>query len=327
MSQQNSLEQLRQYTIVVADTGDFGVLEKYKPQDATTNPSLLYSASRLPQYKHLVDDAIIYAKKRAPKEKQLSIAMDRLAVNFGIEILKIIPGRVSTELDARLSFDTEATVQKAREIIAMYKEAGIDTEKRILVKIASTWEGLQAAKILEKEGIHVNMTLLFSLCQAAVAGEVGATLISPFAGRITDFYKEKNKVKSYPPNEDPGVHSVQTIYNYLKKFNYKTVVMGASFRTKEQVLELAGCDLLTVSPQLLEELKNSNIPVQRKLDPASAKSRSKYQNPVIYDKKTFLWELCQDEMSHMKLAEGIRKFGEDIVKLDTELRKQLESKL
>jgi len=266
-------------------------------------------------------------KKSNCPHKQTEIALDKLAVNFGLEILKIIPGRVSTEIDARLSFDTEATVKKAREIISMYKEAGIDTEKRILVKIASTWEGLQAAKILEKEKIHVNMTLLFSLAQAAVAGDVGVTLISPFAGRITDFFKEKNNVKSYPPNEDPGVLSVQNIYNYLKKFNFQTVVMGASFRTKEQVLELAGCDLLTVSPKLLEELSKSNFPVRRNLDPSSAQTRSNYQKPLVYDQKTFLWELSQDEMAHFKLAEGIRKFTEDIVKLENELRKLLESKL
>jgi len=312
----------------VADTGDFEQLSKYKPQDSTTNPSLLYTAAHQKQYKHLVDDALIYArKKKVPKEKQLEIALDHLAVNFGIEILKYIPGRVSTEIDARLSFDTEATVQRAKEIIAMYKEAGIDTEKKILVKIASTWEGLQAAKILEKEGIHVNMTLLFSIAQAAVAADFGVTLISPFAGRITDFHKEKDKVKAYPPNEDPGVLSVQNIYYYLKKYNYKTLVMGASFRTKEQVLALAGCDLLTVSPQLLEELAHSNDPVKKILDPSAAKTRSKYQKPLVYDQKTFLWELSQDEMSHFKLAEGIRKFTVDIVKLEGELRKQLESKL
>jgi len=323
----SSLEQLRRYTIVVADTGDFASLAKFKPQDSTTNPSLIYAASLLPQYQHLVNDAIEYARKKSNcPHKQLELATDKLAVNFGIEILKIVPGRVSTEIDARLSFNTEATVKKALEIIQLYKDAGIDTEKRILVKIASTWEGLQAAKILEQQNIHTNLTLLFSLTQAAVAGEVGVTLISPFAGRITDFYKEKSKrADPYPPSEDPGVLSVVNIYNYLKKFGYKTVVMGASFRTPEQVIELAGCDLLTVSPQILEKLANSKVPVSRKLDPQSAGTKSPYKEKIIYDQKSFLWALNQDEMAHFKLAEGIRKFTEDIVKLEAELVKKLKT--
>jgi len=261
----SSLDQLKKFTLVVADTGDFNSIQKYKPQDSTTNPSLILAASQLPAYKHLVDEAIAYGKAHGKDtHHKVEIALDKLAVNFGIEILKLVPGRVSTEVDARLSFDTEANIKKARELIALYKEAGIDKE-RILIKIASTWEGIQAAKQLEKEGIHCNLTLLFSLVQAAACAEAGITLISPFVGRITDFYKQKEN-KTYAPQEDPGVLSVQRIYNYFKKFGYKTVVMGASFRTKEQVIELAGCDLLTVSPALLEELAQSQIPVVRKLD-------------------------------------------------------------
>jgi len=260
----SSLDQLKKYTTVVSDTGDFESIKKYKPQDATTNPSLIYSACQLSQYKHLVDDAISYGKSKGKdKNEKVSLAMDKLAVNFGVEILKIVPGRVSTEVDARLSFDTESNIKKAREIIGLYKDAGIDKE-RILIKIASTWEGIQAAKELEKEGIHCNMTLLFSLIQAVSCAEAKATLISPFAGRITDFYKQKEGKSSYPPNEDPGVLSVRSIFNYYKHYGYKTVVMGASFRTKEQVMELAGCDLLTVSPQLLEELQNSTAEVPKK---------------------------------------------------------------
>jgi transaldolase len=256
----------------------------------------------------------------------VELALDRLAVNFGFEILKIIPGRVSTEIDARLSFDKEATIKKAKEIIQIYKDEGIDTEKRVLVKIASTWEGLQAAKELEKENIHCNLTLLFSLAQAAVAGDVGVTLISPFVGRITDFEKAKRKV-DFAAHEDPGVLSVQTIYNYLKKFGYKTVVMGASFRTMEQPLELAGCDLLTVSPNILEKLASSNVSVSRKLDVASAKTKSQYSKPLKFDQKSFLWALNQDEMAHFKLAEGIRKFTEDLELLETEIKKRLQSRL
>jgi len=326
---ENSLEQLKRYTVVVADSGDFGLLSKLKPQDSTTNPSLLLSASSKPEYKHLTEEALAYAKKKAPANvtKQLEIALDRLSVNFGLEILKLIPGRVSTELDARLSFDTEATIRKAREIIAMYKAEGIDTEKRVLIKIASTWEGLQAAKQLEMEGIHVNMTLLFSIAQAAVAAENGVTLISPFVGRITDFHKEKKKVSGFPPAEDPGVISVQNIYNYYKKFGYKTVVMGASFRTADQVLELSGCDLLTISPQLLEEIMKRNTPIPRRLDPQSAKLKSKIDKPLIYDQKKFLTEMNDDDMAYFKLGEGVRKFAEDLIKLEDALRKQLQAKL
>jgi transaldolase len=319
----NALEQLKQFTTVVADTGDFGAIAKFKPQDSTTNPSLLYQASQLPDYQHLVTDAIAYGKsKSSDVDQQVAHALDKLAVNFGIEILKVVPGRVSTEIDARLSFDTEATYKKAKEIIQLYKDAGIDTEKRILVKIASTWEGLQAAKRLEAEGIHVNMTLLFSIWQAAVAAENGVTLISPFAGRITDFYKARDKVSGYEPAKDPGVISIKNIYNYYKKHGYKTVVMGASFRTKEQIIELAGCDLLTISPQLLDELAKSDAVVEKKLD-ASAASIEGVPNKLEISHSRFLYELNDDEMAHFKLAEGIRKFAQDTVKLEDEIKKKL----
>jgi transaldolase len=250
-------------------------------------------------------------------KKKTSLALDKLAVNFGIEILKIIPGRVSTEIDARLSFDTEATTKKAREIIALYKAAGIDKD-RVLIKVASTWEGIQAAKQLETEGIHCNLTLLFSLVQAAACAENGITLISPFVGRITDYFKQKEG-KTYPAPEDPGVISVKTIYNYFKSHNYKTVIMGASFRTKEQVIELAGCDLLTVSPQLLEELSSANIDVVKNLDASKTVSVPK----IATDEKNFRWLLNEDEMAGFKLAEGIRKFAADLVKLVIDIKKRL----
>jgi transaldolase len=245
--------------------------------------------------------------------------MDKLAVNFGLEILKIVPGRVSTEIDARLSFDTEATIKKAHEIIQLYKDSGIDKEK-ILVKIASTWEGIQAAKKLEEQGIHCNMTLLFSLIQAVASAEAKATLISPFVGRITDFYKQKTG-QNYEPSQDPGVISVKNIFNYFKQSGYKTVVMGASFRSKEQVLALAGCDYLTVSPNLLEELASSNIEVPRILDPAKPHPIEK----ISHDEKTFRWLMNEDEMATVKLSEGIRRFAADLVKLESEIKKKIEA--
>jgi len=316
----NTLEQFKKFTTVVSDTGDFESIQKYKPQDATTNPSLIFAASQLPQYQRLVDDAIAYGKAHGEDEdKKVEIALDKLAVNFGLEILKIIPGRVSTEVDARLSFDTEANIKKARELIALYKEAGIDKD-RILVKIASTWEGIQAAKELEKEGIHCNLTLLFSLPQAIACAEAGVTLISPFVGRITDFYKQKEG-KSFAPHEDPGILSVQKIFNYYKYHGYKTVVMGASFRTKEQVLELAGCDLLTVSPNLLEEIAQINVEVTQKLDAKNVKAVPKQH----MDEKTFRWELNEDEMSTVKLSEGIRRFAADLKKLEENIRAKIKA--
>jgi len=318
----SALDHLKEFTTVVADTGDFESIVKFRPQDATTNPSLLLAASQLPQYSRLVDDAVQYGKAHGKTlDEQAEKALDKLAVNFGLEILKIVPGRVSTEIDARLSFDTEANVRKGRELIALYKEAGIDPN-RILLKIASTWEGLQAAKILEAEGLHVNMTLLFCIEQAAVAGEVGVTLISPFAGRITDFYKQKEG-KTFAPTEDPGVLSVTSIYNYMRKYGYKTVVMGASFRTKEQVLELAGCDLLTISPALLGELQGLDAPVHRKLDPSTAADKDIPK--LELDEKAFRFRLNENEMAEVKLSEGIRRFCADIVKLEGEIKKKLSA--
>jgi len=316
-----SLDQLKQFTTVVADTGDFESMKKYKPQDSTTNPSLLYSAVQLAQYKHLVEDAIKYGKSKGKDlHDQTQIAMDKLAVNFGAEILKIVPGRVSTELDARLSFDTQESIKKAHEIIALYKEVGIEKE-RVLIKIASTWEGIQAAKELEKEGIHCNLTLLFSLGQAIACAEAGVTLISPFVGRITDFYKKRDNKSSYAPTEDPGVISVKQIFNYYKSFGYKTIVMGASFRNKEQIIELAGCDFLTIAPTLLEELAQANVQVVRKLDPANVTKVDK----IDIDEKTFRWMLNEDEMATEKLAEGIRKFAADLKKLEAEIKSKLQA--
>jgi len=316
-----SLDQLKKYTTVVADTGDFESMKKYKPQDSTTNPSLIFTAVQLPQYKHLVDEAIQYGKSKGKNvDEQTSVAIDKLAVNFGTEILKIVPGRVSTELDARLSFDTEACIRKARDIIALYKEAGIDKE-RVLIKIASTWEGIRAAKELEKEGIHCNLTLLFSLCQAIACAEAGVTLISPFVGRITDYFKKRDNKASYPAPEDPGVISVKQIYNYYKTHGYKTIVMGASFRNKEQIIEIAGCDFLTIAPALLEELSQANVEVVRKLDPATATKVEK----IHVDEKTFRWMLNEDDMGTDKLAEGIRKFASDLQKLESQIKAKLQS--
>jgi transaldolase len=316
----NSLEQLKQFTTIVADTGDFSQLEKYKPQDSTTNPSLILAASSMAEYQHLVEEAIQYAKSNGNTfEEKLQLSLDKVAVNFGLEILKIIPGRVSTELDARLSFDTNATVEKAKKIISLYESVGISRE-RILVKIASTWEGLQAARILEEQGIHVNLTLLFSITQAMVAAEANATLISPFVGRITDYWKSKKNVQGFSVEEDPGVLSVRNIYNYYKTHGYKTVVMGASFRNKEQVLALAGCDLLTVSPQLLGELQSANTEVSKCLDASNTSPDPK----IVLSESEYRWRMCNDECAHFKLAEGIRKFAEDLEKLEKKLEQKLK---
>eukprot|EP00178_Gracilaria_changii_P026682 TRINITY_DN8229_c0_g1_i1.p1 TRINITY_DN8229_c0_g1~~TRINITY_DN8229_c0_g1_i1.p1 ORF type:complete len:320 (-),score=79.58 TRINITY_DN8229_c0_g1_i1:23-982(-) len=315
-----TLDKLKEKTIVVADTGDFEQIKKYTPRDSTTNPSLIYSASQLSQYKNLVDDAVQYGKKNGKDiDEQTSKALDKIAVNFGVEILKHVEGRVSTEIDARLSFDKDANIKKAREIIALYKDAGIDKE-RILIKIASTWEGIQAASELEKEGIHCNLTLLFTQIQAAACAEAGVTLISPFVGRITDFYKTKLQKSGFEPSEDPGVISVKNIYNYYKAHGYKTVVMGASFRSKEQCMALCGCDLLTISPKLLEDLQNAKEECPQQLDSSKSTSVPKLDT----SEKNFRWELNQDEMGHFKLAEGIRKFAEDLVKLEQELRSRIE---
>ncbi|MGB7978030.1 MAG: transaldolase [Chlamydiales bacterium] len=305
---QNQLDQLKKMTVVVADTGDFETLKQYQPTDSTTNPSLIYAASQQPQYQHLLEEAIRFSKNRI-----LAEILDKVFVNFGLEILKIVPGRVSTEVDARLSFDVEGSIAKARHLIALYKTAGVD-RKRVLIKLASTWEGIQAAKVLEKEGIHCNMTLLFSLPQAVGCADARATLISPFVGRILDWFKKAEGVASYPPAQDPGVKSVTKIYHYYKKFGYTTQIMGASFRNKEEILELAGCDLLTISPNFLEELQKGTGSVVRKLDPVQAKT-SPIQK-IDIDEKTFRYLLNEDAMATEKLSEGIRNFTKDIVKLE-----------
>lgn len=310
----NQLEQLKQFTKVVADTGDFGSIVEFKPQDATTNPSLILKAAGMPAYAHLVDRAI----KDAGSGASIGTIIDLLLTLFGAEILKIVPGRVSTEVDARVSFDREASIAKAHEIIEFYKKAGIPRE-RILIKLASTWEGIKAAEQLEKEGIRCNLTLLFSFAQAVACAEAEVQLISPFVGRILDWYK-KSTGKDYSPAEDPGVQSVTAIYTYYKKFGHKTEVMGASFRNKGEILELAGCDLLTISPQLLGELAASNDPVTRKLDPSQAVSASIER--VSFDEKSFRWALNEDQMATEKLSDGIRQFAADIVKLEELIRKK-----
>ncbi|HPC26621.1 MAG TPA: transaldolase [Paludibacteraceae bacterium] len=316
----NLLEQLKTYTKVVADTGDFESIINYKPLDATTNPSLIFAASQQEKYQHLILDAIQYAKKsHVDKSQQLKLALDKLSVNFGIKILEIVPGRVSTEVDARLSFDTGGTIERARDLIALYEKEGISRE-RILIKIASTWEGIEAAKILEKEGIHCNLTLLFSLIQAIACAEARVTLISPFVGRILDWYK-KEGFSFNSPSEDPGVKSVVSIYNYYKKFDYPTQIMGASFRNIQQIIELAGCDLLTISPILLKELEQTEGILERKLNPEKAKN-SDIQRITI-DEKIFRWMLNEDAMATEKLAEGIRNFTKDLRKLENKIAELL----
>lgn len=313
-SNQSQLEQIRSMTTIVIDTGDIDAIKTYSPTDATTNPSLILAAAQKPQYRHLVDEAINYSKRMAKSsEEQLTLLMDKLFVNFGIEILKFIPGRVSTEVDARLSFDIKKSIAKAHALISLYEAAGIPRE-RILIKLASTWEGIQAARQLEKEGIHCNMTLLFSLAQAIGCAEANATLISPFVGRILDWYKKSEGVSHYPPEKDPGVVSVTEIFNYLKKFDYRTEVMGASFRNAEEIIELAGCDLLTIAPPLLEQLDKQKEVVSRKLDAAKAKALPITKLP--FDESIFRFMLNENAMATEKLAEGIRKFAEDAIKLE-----------
>lgn len=314
----NQLDQLKKMTTVVADTGDFESLKQYHPTDSTTNPSLIYAASQQPQYQHLLDEAIRYGK--AKNQNALPHILDKVFVNFGLEILKIVPGRVSTEVDARLSFDVEASIQKARHLISLYEQAGISRE-RILIKLATTWEGILAAHKLEKEGIHCNMTLLFSLPQAVACAEAHATLISPFVGRILDWYKKAEGVPGYAPAADPGVKSVTTIYNYYKKFGHKTQIMGASFRNKDEITELAGCDLLTIAPPLLQELQQSTAPLPRKLDPQKAKESP--LSKLTLDEKTFRYLLNEDAMATEKLAEGIRNFAKDIVKLEKMIHQKM----
>ena len=321
----NLLEQLRQVTVVVADTGDIEAIEKVKPQDATTNPSLITAAALQPQYQGIVEDTLKGARATlgadAPQADVVTLAFDRLAVAFGLKILEIIPGRVSTEVDARLSFDTEGTIAKARDIIAQYKAAGIDTEKRILIKIAATWEGIQAAAVLEKENIHTNLTLLFGIHQAIACAENGITLISPFVGRILDWYKKDTGISHYEPAEDPGVVSVTQIYNYYKKFGYKTEVMGASFRNIGEITELAGSDLLTISPGLLNELAATEGELPRKLDPAVAATLDIEKFAV--DKEAFDKLHAENRMATDKLAEGIDGFAKALVQLEDLLKSKL----
>ena len=313
----NQLDQLKQFTKVVADTGDFDSLKEFAPQDATTNPSLILKAAQMPAYKSLVEGVIADSKKSGAKGTRPIV--DHLLVAFGAEILKIVPGRVSTETDADLSFDTQGLIDKAHKFIALYAERSIARE-RVLIKIASTWEGARAAEVLQKEGINCNMTLLFSLAQAVACAEAGARLISPFVGRILDWYKAKTG-KDYPAAEDPGVVSVREIYAYYKKFGHATEVMGASFRNTGEILELAGCDLLTISPALMTELKNSQAPVPRKLSPAMAKE-SKLTRLEL-DEKKFRWLLNEDAMATEKTSEGIRVFAADTVKLEKYIAERL----
>jgi transaldolase len=309
----SQLEQLKKFTVVVADTGDFESIREYKPRDATTNPSLIYAATQNEKYFHLLDEVLTdRSKSGLTGAAQIEDIIDHLLIKFGCEILKIVPGRVSTETDARLSFDTEGSINKARQLIKLYGEEKIPPE-RVLIKIASTWEGIAAAKQLEKEGINCNLTLMFSLPQAVLCAEGGIELVSPFVGRIYDWYKAANK-RDYTGAEDPGVQSVKEIYTYYKKFGYKTEVMGASFRNVSQILELAGCDLLTISPDLLEKLSESFDPVERKLDPEKAKQADIQR--LELDEKRFRWLLNENAMATEKLSEGIRKFAADIVKLE-----------
>lgn len=311
---ENALDQLRKYTKVVADTGDFESMKHYRPEDATTNPSLILQSAADSRYAHLLDDAVAFAKKNTGEKSQLmTLCLDKLAVNFGFEILKIVPGRVSTEVDARLSFDSQATTEKARHLIALYEAAGVGRE-RILIKIASTWEGIRAAEVLEKEGIHTNLTLLFSKIQAVACAEAGVKLISPFVGRILDWYKAQRKVDHIPADEDPGVLSVREIFNYYKHFDYKTEVMGASFRNSGEIIALAGCDLLTIAPQLLAELQQMHTTIEPILRIENAKAMQ--IDRISADEKTFRWLLNEDAMATEKLAEGIRRFAADTIRLE-----------
>lgn len=310
------VEKLKQLTTIVADTGDFNSIKEYSPQDATTNPSLIYKAATMEEYSHILDEAVVYG------EGNLSVTMDKLAVAFGTEITKIVPGYVSTEVDARLSFDTNATIQKARDIIQMYQEVGVSKE-RILIKIAATWEGIQAAKVLEEEGITCNVTLIFSKAQAIAAADAKVTLISPFVGRIMDWYKKTKGVDGFASADDPGVQSVSEIFNYFKKYDYDTIVMGASFRNTEEICELAGCDRLTISPQLLSELSNSTGELPQKLDATKAKTMDIPK--LDMNENTFRWMMNEDAMATEKLAEGIRGFAKDIVKLEEIVQEKIDT--
>ncbi len=317
----NQLDQLRQWTTIVCDTGDIDSIKQYRPTDATTNPSLILAASTNPAYRPLIDRALAAARKKSgTHEERLAEAIDQVFVEFGRAILEVVPGRVSTEVDARLSFDAQASITRARHLISLYEAAGVPRQ-RVLIKLASTWEGAQAAAVLEKEGIHCNMTLLFSLVQAVICAEAGATLISPFVGRILDWYKKNERPEGYSPAEDPGVRSVSEIYQYFKKFGYKTQVMGASFRNIGEILELAGCDLLTIAPALLSELEKASTPVLRKLNPESAAHSPLAKLHVTHS--SYQYALCENAMATDKLAEGIRNFAKDLRKLEDYLKPHL----
>jgi transaldolase len=321
---QNLLDRLKTYTVVVADTGDINSIEEYRPRDATTNPSLIAAAAQMPAYTDIVNGALSWARKEAgqgaERRRVIELAIDRLAVDFGLRILKIVPGRVSTEVDARLSYNTAATVEKARQLIGLYADAGVPRE-RILIKIASTWEGIRAAEVLERDGIHCNLTLLFGLHQAIACAEAGATLISPFVGRILDWHLKDSGRTSYPPAEDPGVVSVTRIYNYYKKHGYKTEVMGASFRNVDEIKELAGCDLLTVAPKLLASLASTEGELPRKLDPAAARAMT--IEKITVDEAAFRAMHAADRMANDKLAEGIDGFSKSLVSLEQQLAERL----
>lgn len=317
MTDKSKLTQLKEMTTVVADTGDFDAIAQYAPEDATTNPSLLLKAAQMPAYRELVDEVIkSVTTGKLSSDEQMSACTDKLAVRFGEKILEVIPGRVSTEVDARLSFDTQGSIAKARQLIDLYEQAGIGKE-RVLIKMASTWEGIRAAEQLEKEGINCNLTLLFCFTQAVAAAEAGAFLISPFVGRILDWYKASTGLSDYAPADDPGVQSVTRIYNYYKQQGYNTVVMGASFRNTDEITELAGCDRLTISPQLLQALDEDFGTLQRKLDPNNTGPRDNYR---MGDESVFRFELNDNAMATEKLAEGIRSFVTDQIKLETWLR-------
>ena len=324
----NLLDQLSAMTVTVCDTGDLQSIEKFKPRDATTNPSLITAAAQMPAYADVVDRALAWAETAAAGDdgKVLGLALDRLSVEFGLRILQIVPGRVSTEVDARLSFDTAATIAKGRYLIGLYEAAGASRE-RVLIKIASTWEGIRAAEVLQREGIHCNLTLLFGMHQAIAAAEAGVTLISPFVGRILDWYKKAEGKESYPPAEDPGVKSVTKIYGYFKKHGYRTEIMGASFRNLGEIVELAGCDLLTIAPNLLAELKSTEGTLVRKLDPAAAQGSELAKQHL--DEAAFRSAHDGDRMAKEKLAEGISGFSKAIVALETlleERRRALQRK-
>jgi transaldolase len=319
------LESLKKYTTVVADTGDIEAIKQHRPQDATTNPSLLYHAAQMPSYRHLVEEATELASERGGSHEEMAAEfIDRLFVLFGSEILKVVPGRVSTEVAASLSFDTQATIAKGRKLISLYEKKGVARE-RVLIKVASTWEGIRAAELLEKEGIHCNLTLLFSFAQAVACAEAGVTLISPFVGRIYDFYKKEGGGAEIPADKDPGVASVTRIYDYYKKYGYKTQVMGASFRNVNQIVRLAGCDLLTISPELLDQLEKTAGTVDRKLDPAKALTVK--EEKLHLDEKTFRWMHNEDAMATEKLAEGIRKFNSDARHLEDYALSQVAEKV